>query len=485
MKRARLFTAGLLLILMNLFVTENKPHNHPSTQPISADSSTTIQFSPPNHVENTQSSPRIEILEPISFQFISDPIPLKESIIVDEPNIVQTEPEPLQLAAPIEEQPLVQEDATPLQQPVELLQLADCSFNDTPPCPPQEINDPPCESIDPCVNCAQLWPSCGPDWIITPNAGPCVRNGTGFFVTGEFIYWTVRQDHLAFAYSTPAIVDPFVVPQGKGSVFHPDWKFEPGFKIGLGILFNHDGWDLYANFTWINICHFHNSTSLKPGFILRDFEWGRTTQSQNDNDAIQNIHGKWSLHSFNVVDIELGRNFYLSSCLQMRPHFGLKGTWQEQKFFVTHNSLNVLNSEESINFSNHRMCYWGVGLRTGLDSSWHFSNCFSLFGEVAIAALWERFEVQAKVVEENLSLGTTSGFLHVENTFHTLKPVLELYMGLRFETWFCCDGFHVSLEAGFEEQWWSNQNQFFSFSSESRLGDLVLQGLTIKLRLDF
>nr|NGX27775.1 hypothetical protein [Chlamydiota bacterium] len=60
-----------------------------------------------------------------------------------------------------------------------------------------------CSAKDPCAKCAQLWPSCGPDWIITPGAGPCTANGCDFFITAEFLYWAVRQDHMGFVFSSP------------------------------------------------------------------------------------------------------------------------------------------------------------------------------------------------------------------------------------------------------------------------------------------
>ena len=100
---------------------------------------------------------------------------------------------------------------------------------------------------------------------------------------------------------------------------------------------------------------------------------------------------------------------------------------------------------------------------------------------------------------QNLSTELFTVTNNVKNDFHTIKPVLELYMGLRWEDWMCCDCYHYSIELGWEEQWWANENQFFSVEplvivnngpnrsrlTESRLGDLIMQGLTVKVRFDF
>ena len=132
-----------------------------------------------------------------------------------------------------------------------------------------------------------------------------------------------------------------------------------------------------------------------------------------------------------------------------------------------------------------RLDYWGIGIRTGLDTSWHFNNCFSLVGELAISELWQRFEVERKVIHTFVDAETSKVPIYLCDNFHTIKPVIELFLGLRWEEWFCCDTYHFSLEAGWEEQWWSDQNQFFQFGVETRQGDLIIQGLTIKARFDF
>src|SRR3989344_1378501 len=88
---------------------------------------------------------------------------------------------------------------------------------------------------------------------ITPLAGPVVKNWAEFFVTADFIYWQARQDDMAFASDgnfnftgIPATNNP-----KKGNQYNLDYNFEPGFKVGLGVDFRHDGWDLYANYTWL------------------------------------------------------------------------------------------------------------------------------------------------------------------------------------------------------------------------------------------
>lgn len=340
------------------------------------------------------------------------------------------------------------------------------------------ISNACCPPGETCPKCAQLWPSCGPDWIITPGAGPCVSRGWDAFVTAEFIYWTAREDQLDFAIFEP--IQDGTTLAGRGKVASPDWNFEPGFKVGVGLLYEHDGWDLYVNYTWLRVRNTRESLRVEDPQTQRITPIGDSASFAGLNQPILFASANWEL-DFNALDAELGRNFFISRCLKLRPHFGLKGTWQDQNFLVVGRD-ETLESEDV-----NKLHYWGIGIRAGLDTTWHFNQCFSLVGEVAVTALWENFEVDRKsgFLPQQGGVFIPALLLYVENDFYTLKPILEFFLGLRYETWFCCDSYHISLEGGWELQWWNQQNQFFQLSLGSRCGDLNLNGLTIKLRFDF
>ncbi|NGX38105.1 MAG: hypothetical protein K1000chlam2_01276 [Chlamydiae bacterium] len=352
-------------------------------------------------------------------------------------------------------------------------------------------NDDCCPAPDPCDKCAQIWPSRGPDWIITPSAGPCVSKGFDANITADFIYWTAREDHLGFALKESIQTQPDgqITQTDRGRVIHPDWNFEPGFKIGVGYLYDHDGWDIQATYTWLRVRNTKNSVSIDDLNTERILEVGGFGVFAGLSDVTE-ASGRWQL-DFNVVDLELGRNFFISRYLKLHPHFGLKGTWQDQDYQV--DALGVaqefqVQDNRATSENKHHLEYWGIGILAGLDTTWHFNRCTSFLGNIRVSALWERFEVDNKSTRALLvpQVGNSPvTILYAENDFRTIKPVLELFLGLRWETWFCCDGYHFSIEGGWEEQWWSDQNQFFEPTINSREGDLNLQGFTVKMRLDF
>lgn len=303
-------------------------------------------------------------------------------------------------------------------------------------------------------------PSAGCDWVITPNAGPCVDCGWDAHITAAYIYWTPRLDGLTFA---PLVtIDPATDQiVGTGSLHEPDWNYRSGFKIGVGYLLDCDGWDIDLTYTWLREKNTRETVITGPNQIIGDVY---TESSKN-----------WEL-SYDVLDLELGRNFFISRLLTLRPHFGLKGTWMKHDIYF--------NQESVITFSDatrERVKVWGVGARGGLDTAWHLCWGFSLLGDIALTAIWEQFN--AKSVRDFIppAEGEPLTVFNAKLKRCVLNPVAELMLGLRWETWVCCNTYHFSLDLGWEAQWWANQNQFLLENQ----GDLSLQGLTLQARFDF
>lgn len=351
-------------------------------------------------------------------------------------------------------------------------------------CPGYTPKKKPKQKSECSCKCEQMSHERGPRREITPNAGPCVSDGVDLFVTFDFIYWTAREEHVEFATTTGHVTANASSQTTSGHGAHPDWKFKPGFKIGAGLNFDHDGWDLLAQYTWYR--NRDNKKTIRPGAntILQDSIIVVNGSFQNSN--ISSAQGKWSLNHFDVIDLELGRNFYISRYLMLRPFAGIKGSWQKQQFNATFNGIGTApsgNMAPLTSTSYNELKYWGLGLRGGLDTSWHFTRTFSLFGNLAISTMWDFFKVSR--IDNSQIAGTNTSLVNVKNDNHFILPVIESEVGLRYEEWFCDDRYHFSIEAGWEHQWWNGMNQFYQIIVGTRLGDLMVQGLTIHARFDF
>lgn len=316
---------------------------------------------------------------------------------------------------------------------------------------------------------------------ITPNAGPKTVWAADPFFTVDFIYWTPRQEGLAYAIEG---IDFGAVPidTNKGPIHEPDFGFDPGFKVGAGVTMQHDGWDVYANYTWIHSTATDSVTDVNgflptlPNFLFIFFNL-TNPQPPITGDLFK---GKtsWTLH-YNTIDLELGRNYYISRFLTLRPHIGLKGTWQDQDLRTSYH----ITDGNVISIHNHQDSY-GVGVRAGLNTCWYFIKSFGLYGDFALTGMWSG-STNFRNDKRHAPDDTVQAFLETHQVSHSVKPVFEFGIGLRYEYLYNDDDFRFLIQAGWEEQIWVGNNQFIDIAEYSDKGNLTLQGLTLKVRFDF
>ncbi|MBP9841888.1 MAG: MOMP family protein [Simkaniaceae bacterium] len=316
-----------------------------------------------------------------------------------------------------------------------------------------------------------------PSREITPCAGPRVTAGWDMFITADFIYWTTRVDGLG------SVMSGFNPSSGSGSgkVFNPNWQWNPGFKVGIGNNLWHDGWDTFLDFTWIesHASRAAEDLTLFPMWNIANQYITPTTGLVFASDV------DWSFW-MNWFDLELGRNCFLSEYLKLRPFMGLKIAFGMQKYQLQYTRQIDINFQAKDTMSNN-FHYFGIGPRAGLNSAWQFSEAWSLYGDFALSLLWSQFRAQRRDEARTMPFSQNPGVfgLRTKNQVNTCKPVLELGLGLRWETWFSEDDYHFLIQAGWEEQIWISYNQILKLNEEAAHGDLITQGLTVHFRFDF
>lgn len=326
-----------------------------------------------------------------------------------------------------------------------------------------------------------------PTNVITPPVAPKVSECCNYILTADFIYWRTSNDSDAFALSgvgTPAPVQgvPSVIPPKKGSYKLPDFDFEPGFKIGAGLKFAHDGWDLYANYTWLHPETF-KKTVKDPTGLLQDVQSDLVLDSPTITKAINRFR-----QSLNVLDLELGRNFFLSRFMTLRPYFGLKSAWIHQSNMTSYTPTSFSNSVITITdlIEKRKIKSWGMGIRGGISPVWYFIKDFGLYGNLALSGIWTYYKTSAiGIAEGALAAGGTNSIVttNIVSSSHTITPVVEWGLGLTYAT-LAREKYTFTFSGGWEEQVWINfaGNGFFGTFSN---GNMTLQGLTLKAGVEF
>lgn len=322
-----------------------------------------------------------------------------------------------------------------------------------------------------------------PTGVITPPVAPVVNNGADVFLTADFIYWKAHQNGLEYAgsgFNNAWPEDPTagaVVDSGTVKAARSRW--EPGFKVGLGLEFEHDGWDLYAQYTWLAPqSHHHDGNSISATdttYTVRPYLSSGIFGAGSD---LSSASSTWRLH-YNVIDLELGRNFFLSRFLTMRPHFGLKSAWLNQRFNAEYNFAEEVEGFVKDDV-NQKQRSWGLGIRAGLQPVWHFARSWGLYGDLALSAMYTYFKDKLHEDVYNAA-GVQTNYVEQKRSFHDVTPVLELGLGLTYMSWFYDEAYMFEVKAGWEEQVWFDTNHFLAGGE----GNMTTQGFTLKVGFHF
>jgi len=301
--------------------------------------------------------------------------------------------------------------------------------------------------------------------VFANNSEECC-SANRWFSNASFIYWQAKLDGLSYA-ATGYRNEVTGQNPSKGELKRPDFDFKPGFKVGLGAHLPHDCWELYSEYTWLDTGSVSGS-STSSGLTPRWYNPSTNPPLEPGSPFLNSARASYRTN-INVVDLNLARPFYVSSSLLIKPRLGLKGAYLSHKYDVNYQSQWHIDLDQT---------FWGIGIHGAFDTKWWITEKFGLYGNVAISPLWGEFDSKRKDTES----GET--YLNTNYQFHTIKPVLELALGLNFKTPIGASS-QFLISGGYEGQIWFSQNQFLRTYAPKSCGDLTLQGLTLKFRFDF
>ncbi len=314
---------------------------------------------------------------------------------------------------------------------------------------------------------------------------------SGVFIETDFLYWQAIQDGLEYALSSHSPIDPLSIlgpgpaEISSGHLKEIDFDWTPGFRLGIGYNFAYDQWDLFLNWTRFNN---HSTDDAKPraGGSLSAL-WIPTTLDGGDT---QKASAHWHIR-YDIVDLELGRSFYLSKGLSARPFVGLRGAFIGQHARFRYDDVHFTNSPTFFDMTCHTKNEFNAwGLRGGTDLNFRFNQHWSLYGAGSVSLLYGEFDVKLGLQAKGMDLGVKPGY---KSHFHRTQSNLQGAIGLQWETGTSHERYHLTFLACYEFAQWFNQNQLFKLMAPSIFnpalqandGDLSLQGGTLSMRFDF
>lgn len=395
---------------------------------------------------------------------------------------------------------------------------------------------------DRCDPCPQFCPPCPPQ-DCAYNAPyridlPCQWD---LFVTGSFIWWEAKEENLSLGSIYSLNTDyPSNPVEENESIFQfippitrklKDFEFQycPGFQVGIGYNIGCDNWKIYGEYTYLRSNSSGTIGPEEPSGGLKASLTGGIPQIQPNWYSYANPlypvafgyttftkgSGKWDL-DLDIADFQLSREYFIGKCLTFRSYASLRAAWIDQKFNAIYEG-DFVNADYSTPFIYDKTATtkcWGVGPRVGLDTDWFICSGFRIFANSGASLLYTKYSEIKDSAKFNIDLSSIGGGILVLNpvdnaSFNNqpcyIRPQADITLGAGWATDFC-SSWYFDLEIGYTFNIFWSQNMFMQSLNYSILpgvgqgtisyilsnngnelkgGDLTLQGLVLKARLDF
>lgn len=359
-------------------------------------------------------------------------------------------------------------------------------------------------------DCGQQTMTCGAQ---TAPARPMTmgdkcRCGYGWFVEFDVIYWHPKVGGTEFAYTDDSPVLQVAANNTanpgfpvKGRVKDIDFGWDWGFKVALGYNFDHDNWDGLIKYTRLDS---EGSESTRPGQNSLVVPLRGSSSITNGPNVVNVdpqptgtfIYCASAKSEFDIdydrLDLEMGRNFFVSPKLSMRPYVGLVAAWidlyQNIRYSGGAPSSSNLGLDVNTVHIHDESDFKGVGPKLGFDSKWYLGHKFSVFGNISTALVYGHFDVSH---QEYYSLLEDTNEISLNGDTNRFAPNSVYELGLSYDTYLNDNKQHLSLALGFEGQYWFRVNQMLKIDDFAVLKferfseDVSFHGVTFKIRLDF
>lgn len=323
----------------------------------------------------------------------------------------------------------------------------------------------------------------------------CKKHRASFWV--DFLYWQANEEFLEVAFTSPHafrnnicgisstggnVVDIGSNSRSDGTHIRGSSNFRPAFSLGAAwALPCHDNWDIFANYTRFHSDVTSHLSAPHDGFLYARF----IHPNLISNNSASSIRAKWEL-DLDYIDLGIGRRSYFGTQFIVEPFFAIKVAWinQKMKEHITLNAASPSGFPSTIHLKTDNVSNaWGIGPRLGVEGSWYLNCNFSLIGRVAADILFTHYRLWLRQIAKD----DTTVYVFNSNRFNYLRPELDMYVGLSYEWYRSCAGYH--LEVGYDFQVWWNQNMIRWYNDityiSTPIGNLYIQGLRVSFGVDF
>lgn len=376
---------------------------------------------------------------------------------------------------------------------------------------------------------------CGPDCKTNCKCGPncacnnapvkaCADSCSCWSIISDSLYWTACERGLTYGSETEAISfgTGGTLTQFNTKVKNPHQRWDFGWRLGVGYRSPCDCWD--AKLIWTSYYTDPHARHDEDVTGARWFTpaWGGTPGTGTPGGALMGgnlvdtegafpvveASSHWKL-SLNLVDLEIGRDFCVDSCLTLRPFVGVRFASINEKYKLTYDATTVVIDElaapepgavvagpfDPIHLKNN---FEGAGVRGGLETDYDIGCGFSLYGTLAASLLYGETEIKSRqrLIVASLTPATSLVEHEQKDEQCGCRAITDACIGIRWLR--CCCGKTIITKLGWEHHFFFSENQFESFTDfdgtdnaltyrnpQIKRGDLSVQGIVLSSTICF
>lgn len=347
---------------------------------------------------------------------------------------------------------------------------------------------------DPSITSAGSSRICCTDLVPAYNAPAGITTVCSWDVWADasFTYWQAMQDNMEVG----ALSHQF--DQGVSAydtLIKAGTTFSPGFKIGTGIQFDYDNWDLYTEYTWFRSkASVFESTPASLDFYADYYQiWPTVGGGETLSDSqFSFVSSSWSVH-MDIIEAALGRWYYVGTELTFHPYAGLRSAFIRQKRRVDYGNTVPEITHASVPSANilQNSNSWSLGPEMGIDLNWTIYKGLRLITSFEADILYTQY-TRIHNSDNGPFPNPHSVIANTERNLGCIRTHADMEMGLGYGFYSFCDKYYFDFSATYGFQAFFDQNMFHTWYGSSSvrqglatIGNLYIQGLTASADFHF
>lgn len=314
-------------------------------------------------------------------------------------------------------------------------------------------------------------------------------NRFSVFVDG--LYWQAREGGLDYAIQN----NSGLVRITNGTIARMEFDKKGGFRIGA--TYGTPCGDYLINVFWTRY-HTTGNTCLKTAYPKTLFPvWSNPASAVTSE---QNANSCSKLH-LDMFDARIATLFDTHKRVDFFYYAGIVYARIDQAFTInmsggqSNGPVATVLTDTVIMQNNFK----GTGPKFGIQTIWDAAKGFALVAKADAALTYGKFDLHQNETTTFSNSPDQITFLNIPcNTFHTVRPIIDLMLGIRWDRELHSNNsysekrYNFYVEAGWELNYFFAQNMLMRFTDDIApganievKGDLATQGLTVRFNIGF